>query len=212
MCELDEKSLSVESVRSTGSCHTLYNEIQSEGSYSRCEIVTDRSEAESVDLIIFKDHFFSRPSHVRPSSQLWMVYMLGLSPALTTNIASLSPQSVLSTPLLSVTTTSSSTGPPPTGETAPSSRRTSPGSTTRRTGSAGTRTSTTLPTRHGRRMTRTRRQCNLLTRQVAWFVSNCEARNGRLQYAMELSKYIRNISPLIDTVIYYKQSYSVTFP
>lgn len=28
------------------------------------------------------------------------------------------------------------------------------------------------------------------TRQVAWFVSNCGARNGRLQYARELSKYI----------------------
>jgi glycoprotein 3-alpha-L-fucosyltransferase len=26
--------------------------------------------------------------------------------------------------------------------------------------------------------------------QVAWFVSNCGARNGRLQYARELSKYI----------------------
>ncbi|KAK3907867.1 Glycoprotein 3-alpha-L-fucosyltransferase A [Frankliniella fusca] len=29
------------------------------------------------------------------------------------------------------------------------------------------------------------------TRKVAWFVSNCAARNGRLQYAMELSKYIQ---------------------
>merc|ERR1719384_2606187 len=28
------------------------------------------------------------------------------------------------------------------------------------------------------------------TKQVAWFVSNCGARNGRLQYARELSKYI----------------------
>ena len=28
------------------------------------------------------------------------------------------------------------------------------------------------------------------TRQVAWFVSNCGARNGRLQYAKELQKYI----------------------
>jgi len=26
--------------------------------------------------------------------------------------------------------------------------------------------------------------------QVAWFVSNCGARNNRLQYARELSKYI----------------------
>jgi len=28
------------------------------------------------------------------------------------------------------------------------------------------------------------------TRKVAWFVSNCGARNGRLQYARELAKYI----------------------
>ena len=26
---------------------------------------------------------------------------------------------------------------------------------------------------------------------MAWFVSNCAARNGRLQYAMELSKHIQ---------------------
>ena len=30
------------------------------------------------------------------------------------------------------------------------------------------------------------------TKKVAWFVSNCGARNGRLQYAQELSQYIRN--------------------
>lgn len=29
------------------------------------------------------------------------------------------------------------------------------------------------------------------TRKVAWFVSNCSARNGRLQYAHELQKYIQ---------------------
>ncbi|XP_022241074.1 glycoprotein 3-alpha-L-fucosyltransferase A-like [Limulus polyphemus] len=28
------------------------------------------------------------------------------------------------------------------------------------------------------------------TKKVAWFVSNCAARNGRLQYARELAKYI----------------------
>ena len=28
------------------------------------------------------------------------------------------------------------------------------------------------------------------TKQVAWFVSNCGARNGRLAYARELAKYI----------------------
>ena len=30
------------------------------------------------------------------------------------------------------------------------------------------------------------------SKKVAWFVSNCGARNGRLQYAQELSKYIRH--------------------
>ena len=29
------------------------------------------------------------------------------------------------------------------------------------------------------------------TKAVAWFVSNCGARNGRLQYAKELQKYIQ---------------------
>ena len=34
------------------------------------------------------------------------------------------------------------------------------------------------------------------TKKVAWFVSNCGAKNGRLQYAQELAKFIRkdNIS------------------
>lgn len=29
------------------------------------------------------------------------------------------------------------------------------------------------------------------TKKVAWFVSNCGARNGRLNYAHELQKYIQ---------------------
>ena len=29
------------------------------------------------------------------------------------------------------------------------------------------------------------------TKAVAWFVSNCGARNGRLAYAKELQKYIQ---------------------
>lgn len=29
------------------------------------------------------------------------------------------------------------------------------------------------------------------TKQIAWFVSNCGAKNGRLQYARELAKYIQ---------------------
>ena len=34
------------------------------------------------------------------------------------------------------------------------------------------------------------------TKKVAWFVSNCGARNGRLQYAQELAKYIRDGNPI----------------
>jgi len=29
------------------------------------------------------------------------------------------------------------------------------------------------------------------TRKVAWFVSNCDTPNGRLEYAKELGKYIQ---------------------
>ena len=36
------------------------------------------------------------------------------------------------------------------------------------------------------------------TKKVAWFVSNCGARNGRLQYAQELAKYIRDGNPIIS--------------
>ena len=45
--------------------------------YNSCEIVTDRSEADKADLILFKDHFFSRPSVARDPNQIWMIYMLG---------------------------------------------------------------------------------------------------------------------------------------
>lgn len=33
------------------------------------------------------------------------------------------------------------------------------------------------------------------TKKVAWFVSNCGARNGRLHYAHELQKHIEVITP-----------------
>ena len=45
---------------------------------NNCDIVTDRTEANSADLIIFKDHFYSRPPSPRPKNQLWMIYMLGM--------------------------------------------------------------------------------------------------------------------------------------
>ena len=42
---------------------------------STCALVTDKTQAEAADLVVFKDHF-SKPSFQRPSSQLWMIYML----------------------------------------------------------------------------------------------------------------------------------------
>jgi len=42
------------------------------------------------------------------------------------------------------------------------------------------------------------------TKAVAWFVSNCGARNGRLNYAKELQKYIqvgKSVSIFIDIVM-----------
>ena len=45
---------------------------------NNCEIVTDRTESNSADLIIFKDHFYSRPPGPRPRDQIWMIYMLGI--------------------------------------------------------------------------------------------------------------------------------------
>ena len=36
------------------------------------------------------------------------------------------------------------------------------------------------------------------TKAVAWFVSNCGARNGRLQYAKELQKYIQVWDKLVQ--------------
>ena len=39
------------------------------------------------------------------------------------------------------------------------------------------------------------------SKKVAWFVSNCGARNGRLQYAQELSKYIRHHPAITKTLI-----------
>jgi len=40
------------------------------------------------------------------------------------------------------------------------------------------------------------------TKKVAWFVSNCGARNGRLQYAHELQKYI-NVSFIFSIFSFY---------
>ena len=39
------------------------------------------------------------------------------------------------------------------------------------------------------------------TKQVAWFVSNCGARNGRLNYARELGKYIGRLATIINCTV-----------
>ena len=50
--------------------------IKQECPVSTCAIVTDRSQAEQQDMVLFKDHF-STPSFKRSDSQIWMIYMLG---------------------------------------------------------------------------------------------------------------------------------------
>ena len=42
-----------------------------------CSIVTDRDDAEHVDMVLFKDHFVL-PTFDRPRSQIWMIFMLGI--------------------------------------------------------------------------------------------------------------------------------------
>ena len=49
--------------------------IKQECPVSMCAIVTDRGEAEQADMVLF--NHYSRPQHVRPWSQIWMIYMLG---------------------------------------------------------------------------------------------------------------------------------------
>ena len=60
-----------------------------------CEIVTDRSEASTADLILFKDNFYSRPKIVRPINQIWMIYMLGRILLLINFVITIHHQSVL---------------------------------------------------------------------------------------------------------------------
>ena len=44
---------------------------------STCVLSSTRAEAESADMVLFKDHF-SMPKFKRPPSQIWMLYLLGL--------------------------------------------------------------------------------------------------------------------------------------
>ena len=50
--------------------------IKQECPVSMCAIVTDRGQAEQMDMVLFKDHF-NLPSFKRPISQIWMIFMLG---------------------------------------------------------------------------------------------------------------------------------------
>ena len=42
---------------------------------SSCALVNNRAEANTAELVIFKD-LFSKPNFSRPPSQLWLLYML----------------------------------------------------------------------------------------------------------------------------------------
>ena len=43
---------------------------------STCVLSSARAEAESADLVLFKDHF-TMPYFKRPTNQIWMLYLLG---------------------------------------------------------------------------------------------------------------------------------------
>ena len=43
---------------------------------STCVLSSARGEAESADLVLFKDHF-TMPYFKRPTNQIWMLYLLG---------------------------------------------------------------------------------------------------------------------------------------
>ena len=44
---------------------------------STCVLSSARGEAESADLVLFKDHF-TMPYFKRPTHQIWMLYLLGI--------------------------------------------------------------------------------------------------------------------------------------
>jgi len=124
---------------------------------SSCVLSSSRSEAESADLVIFKDHF-SMPSFKRPLNQIWMLYLL---------------ECPLHTQMFKFPSVFNWT--------------------------ATYRTDSTIVAPYERwqyynpnirTKLQDRNYAANKTKQVAWFVSNCGARNGRLNYARELGKYI----------------------
>ena len=49
--------------------------LKQECPVSTCALVTEKAQADTADLILFKDHF-SKQNINRSSTQLWMIYML----------------------------------------------------------------------------------------------------------------------------------------
>jgi len=124
---------------------------------STCVLSTTRSEAESADIVLFKDHF-TMPYFKRSASQLWMLYLLECP---------LHTQIFRQADIFNWTATY--------------------------------RTDSTVVAPYERwqyynenvkTKAQDRNYAANKTKQVAWFVSNCGARNGRLNYAKELAKYI----------------------
>jgi len=124
---------------------------------SSCALSSSRSEAETADLVIFKDHF-TMPTFKRPLHQKWMLYLL---------------ECPLHTQMFKYPNVFNWT--------------------------ATYRRDSTLVAPYERwqyydenirRKIQEKNYSRNKTKQVAWFVSNCGARNGRLNYARELGKYI----------------------
>jgi len=124
---------------------------------SSCVLSSSRTEADSADLVIFKDHF-TMPTFKRPLHQKWMLYLL---------------ECPLHTQMFKYPSVFNWT--------------------------ATYRRDSTIVApyeywQYYNNKVRTKPQeknyASNKTKQVAWFVSNCGARNGRLAYARELGKYI----------------------
>jgi len=129
---------------------------------SSCVIATQRKEASTADLIVFKDHF-TMPGIDRNKDQIWMMFML---------------ESPLHTQVFKHPTVFNWT--------------------------ATYRSDSTVVAPYERwqyynENVKTKVQdvnyAANKTKKVAWFVSNCGAKNGRLEYA-------RNLSNFIDVDIY----------
>lgn len=131
--------------------------LKEECPVSSCVLASNRGEAESSDLVIYKDHF-SLPSFKRPPGQLWMIYLLECP---------LHTQIFKQKDVFNWTATYRGDST----VVAPYERW-------------------QYYNDNVRSIKQERNYAANKTKQVAWFVSNCGARNGRLNYARELGKYI----------------------